>query len=72
MGLHDAGVLDRRTLREFDALCLTPIPDMPPERIRAIRLREGVSQAVFARYLNISKGSSASGSAAKSGPAARP
>ena len=56
VGLHEAGVMDKRTLRAFDALCLTPIPDMSPERIRAIRLREGVSQAVFARYLNVSKG----------------
>jgi putative transcriptional regulator len=28
---------------------------MPPERIRALREREHLSQPVFARYLNVSK-----------------
>ena len=54
--LHDAGVLDKRTLRGFDELCLTPVRAMPPEEIRALRERERVSQAVFARYLNVSTG----------------
>ena len=55
-GLHAAGVMDKRTMREFDALCLTPIQPMKPEEIRALRLREGASQAVFARYLNVTTG----------------
>ena len=54
--LHDAGVMDKRTLRKFDALCLTPVRPMPPREIRALRERERVSQAVFARYLNVSTG----------------
>ncbi len=54
--LHDAGVMDKRTLRNFDELCLTPVRPMPPEEIRAVRERERVSQAVFARYLNVSTG----------------
>lgn len=52
--LHDAGVVDKRTLREFDELCLTPMREMPPEDIRALREKEWVSQAVFARCLNVS------------------
>jgi putative transcriptional regulator len=52
-GLHSAGVLDKQTLREFDDLCLTPVRLLSPEEIRALRLREGASQAVFARYLNV-------------------
>jgi putative transcriptional regulator len=55
-GLHAAGVMDKRTLREFDALCLTPVHPLTPEEIRALRLREGASQAVFARYLNVTTG----------------
>jgi len=55
-GLHSAGLMDKRTLREFDDLCLTPAPQMKPEEIRAVRLREGASQAVFARYLNVTTG----------------
>jgi putative transcriptional regulator len=55
-GLHSAGVMNKRTMREFDALCLTPIKPLTPEEIRALRLREGASQAVFARYLNVTTG----------------
>jgi putative transcriptional regulator len=55
-GLHSAGVMNKRTMREFDALCLTPIKPLAPEEIRALRLREGASQAVFARYLNVTTG----------------
>ena len=54
-GLHRAGVIDKATMREFDALCLTPVSPMAPEEIRALREREQVSQPVFARYLNVRK-----------------
>lgn len=54
--LHAAGVMPARTLREFDALCLTPVQQLTPEEIRALRVREEASQAVFARYLNVSTG----------------
>lgn len=54
--LHDADVMDKRTLRKFDELCLTPVHPMTPETIRALRERERASQAVFARHLNVSKG----------------
>ena len=37
-------------------MCLTPVEDMAPERIREIRLRENASQAVFARHLNVTTG----------------
>ncbi len=33
--LHDAGLMDKRTLRKFDELCLTPIRPMQPDDIRA-------------------------------------
>jgi putative transcriptional regulator len=55
-GLHSAGAMDKQTMREFDELCLTPIQPLAPEEIRALRLREGTSQAVFARYLNVTTG----------------
>jgi len=55
-GLHVAGILDKRTMREFDELCLTPVRALKPNEIRALRLREGASQAVFARYLNVTTG----------------
>ena len=55
-GLHRAGLIDLSTMREFDALCLTPVETLSPEDIRALRERERVSQPVFAHYLNVSKG----------------
>ena len=55
-GQYDAGLMPKRRLREFDALCLTPVRSFPPKKIRQLRLREGASQAVFARYLNVSTG----------------
>lgn len=55
-GLHDAGLIDKQTMRQFDAACLTEVRPLAPEEIRALREREGASQAVFARYLNVSTG----------------
>lgn len=54
--LHEAGVMEKRTLRKFDAFCLTPVRPLSPEEIQAIRKRERVSQAVFALHLNVSTG----------------
>ena len=54
-GLHQGGAIDKQTMREFDAACLSPDPAIAPEEIRAIREKEHVSQPVFARYLNVSK-----------------
>lgn len=56
LGLHEAGVMDKRTMKEFDAMCLTPVEALTPDQIRRIRLREKASQAVFARYLNVTTG----------------
>lgn len=52
--LYDAGVIDAVTMREYDASCLPPVRELSPRQIKNIRLREGVSQAVFAIYLNTS------------------
>ena len=54
--LHEAGLMDKQTLRKFDGLCLTPIRQMQPHEISTLRERERVSQAVFARHLNVSTG----------------
>ena len=56
LGLAEAGVMAKHTMRAFNDLCLTPVEDMTPEEIRAIRMRENASQAVFARYLNVTTG----------------
>ena len=56
LGLAEAGLMSKRTMRKFDEMCLTPVREMTPEDIRALRLREHASQAVFARYLNVTTG----------------
>ncbi len=53
--LHEIGAVDKKTMREFDEACLTPVRVLSPEEIKLIRLRENLSQPVFALYLNVSK-----------------
>lgn len=53
--LHEIGAIDKQTMREFDDACLTPVQALTPEEIKALRMRERISQPVFARYLNVSK-----------------
>lgn len=52
--LHEIGLIDARTMREFDKACLTPVAEMTPVEIIETRASVGVSQAVFAHYLNVS------------------
>ena len=52
--LERLGALDKKTMRDFDAFCLTKIEPMSGEAIQAMREQAGVSQAVFARHLNVS------------------
>lgn len=51
--LHDAGFMDTTTMREFDALCLPPVPKHSPADVKRIRSVTHVSQAVFASVLNV-------------------
>jgi putative transcriptional regulator len=61
-GLYRVGLIDRVTMREYDRLCLQPIPQkgrcanepLEPESIKKIREDANVSQAVFASILNTS------------------
>jgi putative transcriptional regulator len=55
-GLYEVGLMDKRTMREFDELCLTKIRPLTADEIRNIRERENISQVVFAHYLNVTKG----------------
>ena len=55
-GLTEAGIMAKQTMRSFDEICLTPVEDLAPEEIRDLRIRENASQAVFARYLNVTAG----------------
>ncbi len=55
VGLFEIGVIDKKTMNHYDKTCLTPVEPLKPKQIRQMREREGVSQAIFAHHLNISK-----------------
>ncbi len=52
--LHRLGFIDQRKMRKFGVLCLDPIPDYDSKKIRALRDRFKLSQAVLASVLNTS------------------
>jgi putative transcriptional regulator len=51
--LHKVDALDKATLRDIEAFCLTKVETLSGEDIQALREREGISQAVLARHLNV-------------------
>ena len=52
--LYSAGFIDKRRMREYSALCMEPIPEYSSKKIRALRARHKLSQAVLASVLNTS------------------
>ena len=54
-GLYRTGVIDKATMRDFDAACLSVTPEFAPKDIKRLREANRVSQPVFARYLNTSE-----------------
>jgi len=52
--LHGIELIDKRRMKEFDALCHLNIEEFEPEKIKALRQKARVSQAVFAAVLNTS------------------
>ena len=56
LGLTEVGVMNKRTMKAFDEICLTPVEKLTADQIRQIRVREKASLAVFARYLNVTTG----------------
>ncbi|CAJ0793831.1 hypothetical protein LMG19083_02491 [Ralstonia psammae] len=51
-GLHRAKLIDKKTMREYDELCIEPVPEFDARAIARIRKSVNVSQSVFAAYLN--------------------
>jgi putative transcriptional regulator len=43
-------------MREFNSMCLTRAESLKASEIRAIRVKAGVSQAVFAEHLGVTTG----------------
>ena len=54
-GLYKNEIVDKITMRRFDASCLVPVNELSPGEIKEIRVKEHLSQTVFAHFLNVSK-----------------
>lgn len=50
----EVGGIDKKTMREFDDLCLPKVPQFSKTMITKIRKDANVSQNLFAKYLNTS------------------
>lgn len=53
-GLHASGLISKRRMGEYDALCHLDVHDMSPRKIKSMRESARLSQAVFAAVLNTS------------------
>lgn len=51
--MHEIGVMDAVTLHNFESICKKPLDKLSPRKIKEIRIKEKVSQPVFAWYLNV-------------------
>jgi putative transcriptional regulator len=52
--LHDLGFIDKRKMQKYEALCLKPVPEYSSDKIKDLRDRYRISQAVLASVLNTS------------------
>ena len=53
--MQRTSVISKKTMREYDALCVIEAPHLAPDEIKTIRVTNNLSQPVFAGYLNVSK-----------------
>ena len=53
-GLHQADIIDKKTLRELTEEELPVLHEYTGDEIRELRLHQHLSQTVFAKYLNVS------------------
>lgn len=53
--LHKVGAIDKATMRNFDASCIAMPAKITAKEIKRLRQSSGVSQPVFALYLNTSE-----------------
>jgi putative transcriptional regulator len=47
-------IIDKRSMRKYDALCLVPVEPFDAEKIKKLRRSQKLSQAVLAAVLNTS------------------
>src|SRR6266481_2521753 len=51
--LYAVGAIDKNTMKNFDKSCLALVKIMSGDDIKALRIREGVTQKIFAIYMNV-------------------
>ena len=51
--LHEAGFVDKLTMRKFEALCVPKKVEYTAEDIKKIRAKANTSQTVFAAFLGV-------------------
>jgi putative transcriptional regulator len=51
--LHAIKAIGKATMRRFDFACLTTVKPLEPQEIKLIREKARMSQALFARALNV-------------------
>ena len=52
--LHRLGFIDKRKMQKYDLLCLEPVQNFDAAKVKALRERLQLSQAVLASVLNTS------------------
>lgn len=52
--LREIGLIDKRRMREFDALCNPGVEEIPSQKIKQLREEAHISQVVLAAVLNTS------------------
>jgi DNA-binding transcriptional regulator YiaG len=53
--LHGIGAIDKQTMRQFEASCLSPVQELSPEEIKALRAREHANKPKFPPTLHPSQ-----------------
>jgi putative transcriptional regulator len=52
--LHNMGLIDKKKMDKYNLLCTDPVPDYSPKKIKSLRTRNHISQAVLATVINTS------------------
>ncbi|HXH54309.1 MAG TPA: DNA-binding transcriptional regulator [Gammaproteobacteria bacterium] len=52
--LHSIGLIDKRKMDKYDLFCLKKVTAYTPDKIKILRRRYHISQAVLAAIINIS------------------
>ena len=52
--LYSVGLIDKKKMDKYNLLCTTTVPDYSPSKIKSLRARHHISQAVLATVINTS------------------